>query len=124
MLVLAAGFVTLFQNKAPLTLRAPSVRENRGDEIQVLAPGEGIVSKSRLVFRWKTRGFVDHYILELFDDALSPVFRSPEIKGTFYSLPKDLAKRLSSQRYFWMISGFTLSEKIIESRLCQFFLIE
>jgi hypothetical protein len=124
MLVLSAGLVTLFQIKTPLTFRVPIVREIRGDGIQVLAPGEGIVSKSRLVFRWKTRGFVDHYILEVFDDALSPVFRSPEIKGTFYLLPKDLAKRLSSQRYFWMISGFAINEKVIESRLCQFFLTE
>jgi len=122
--VLSVGFGTLFQKKASLTFRVPNVRENRWARIQVLAPGEGIIPKSRLVFKWKTQGSVDHYILELFDDALFPIFRSPEIKVTFYSIPKDLAIRLSLKKYFWMISGFTVNEKVIESRLHQFFLTE
>jgi len=77
---------------------------------------------SPCIFRWKKKPASQYYILELFDEALLPIWISYKIYGTYVQLPKDIClKLLPGKSYFWMITAFTDMSKTEESRLTQFF---
>jgi hypothetical protein len=74
-----------------------------------------------LIFQWKENISAQCYVLELFDDALLPVWTSPKITGTQLQLPDRIFSLLYlGKSYFWMITAFSSTEKIAESDLLQF----
>jgi hypothetical protein len=79
------------------------------------------VVPDEIVFRWKALASAQHYILELFDETLQPLWVSPPVRDIETRLPADLAHSLKARAsYFWMVSGYSGSSKIGESRLARF----
>jgi len=75
----------------------------------------------QFVFKWEEFPSTQYYIVELFDEALLPVWVSPPIYGTQARLPPGIGGRIKSQTsYFWMVTGFSGEAKTAESTLARF----
>jgi hypothetical protein len=89
--------------------------------ILTLAPEIDQTVSGPIVFRWLSDPDAEYYVLELFDDALLPVWVSERIRGTRMKLPPDARSRLEvGQPYFWMITAYSQETAIEESRLARF----
>jgi hypothetical protein len=102
--------------------------EERGrlpGQIQLIAPTHEKAAQAPLIFKWKGVKYSDHYVLEIFDEALSPLWKSSRILGDSYQLPPDIAAKIRMDTpYFWMITVYLADGKVIESSLEDFFLSE
>lgn len=103
--------------------RPKEARGRRTSSIVLLQPLQKTRIYSPLVFRWRESDGSDSYALELYDEALSLVWRSPQIAGTKIVLPHDVFSRLIRKKnYFWMVTSFKEQEKRRESSLQRFYL--
>lgn len=74
-----------------------------------------------LVFRWRGRSASDYYILELFDDALLPIWTSDRVPEFQTALPPEIRATLRPGRsYFWMVTAYLQGAKTEESQLGRF----
>ena len=111
-----AGFVLLKRGEIPEVVRNPA-----GTNIALVEPVSGSVRPEEVVFRWKELASAQHYVLELFDETLLPIWVSPPLREMETRLPEDIARALKAgASYFWMVSGYSGSSKIAESRLARF----
>jgi hypothetical protein len=98
--------------------------EERGrlpEQIQLIAPTHEKAAQAPLIFKWKEVKYSDHYILEIFDEALSPLWKSSGILGDSYQLPPEIAAKIRiDTTYFWMITVYLVDGKVIESSLEDF----
>jgi hypothetical protein len=125
-LLLAGFFLAGFMVSKLVLFRAPEqYRTAASAGLELLQPVAKKIPRSSLVFKWEGVEDSEYYILELFDQALAPVWKSGKINENSFVLPEGLAKTLEADRsYFWMVTAYkTAGEKII-SRLEEFFLIE
>jgi len=77
-----------------------------------------------LVFRWQEQPASQYYILELFDNSLLSVWTSQKIFDVQTQLPDEILSRLhSGNYYFWMITAFSSTQKISESELLRFLVL-
>jgi hypothetical protein len=77
-----------------------------------------------LIFRWKRQPESGYYVLELFDEALLPIWTSPKTDALQARLPDDVYSSLQiGKSYFWMVTGFSEGQKVDESPLARFILI-
>jgi hypothetical protein len=115
----------LFLISAKLILR-PSLDEERGrlrDQVRLISPSQGQEATLPLVFRWQKMTGAELYQLELFDDSLSPLWKSPQIFVLFYKLPPKVAEAIEENRiYFWMVTAFLPNGEKRESPLETFIL--
>lgn len=73
------------------------------------------------VFRWQARSAADFYVLELFDDALLPIWTSDKVRDLQVPLPPQVTATLRpGKSYFWMVTAFSQGSKIEESHLGRF----
>ena len=78
----------------------------------------------KLIFRWKRHSESGYYVLELFDEALLPIWTSQKTDALQAQLPDDVYSILQiGKSYFWMVTGFSEDQKIDESPLARFTLI-
>lgn len=117
-LILAAG-LTLY-----LFINGGLEQNFRGTEkyhINLIKPTHNKITKAPIVFHWKKMENAEYYILELFDNTLFPIWKSPEISKNKGLLPNDIMESLSAEKsYYWFITGFFPGEVKIESSLEQF----
>jgi hypothetical protein len=74
-----------------------------------------------LVFKWREFRGANAYTLELFDDALLPIWKSPEIGALYLNLPDDILRKFTfGKPYFWMITAYRNGDKVAESELARF----
>lgn len=110
------SFFVLVQRK-----ELSDVHRTSGAGILTLAPEIDQTVSGPIVFRWLADPDAEYYVLELFDDALLPVWASEGIRGTQMKLPPDARSRLEfGQPYFWMITAYSQETAIEESRLARF----
>jgi hypothetical protein len=77
-----------------------------------------------LLFQWQDQSASQYYILELFDNSLLPVWTSQKILDVQIQLPDEVLSRLhSGNYYFWMITAFSSIQKISESELMCFLVL-
>lgn len=70
----------------------------------------------KLIFRWKRQPESGYYILELFDEALLPIWTSQITDALQAQLPDDVYSSLQiGKSYFWMVTGFSEDQKVDES---------
>lgn len=118
-IVIMAVSITLIVQQADtrIELRSPS----RSFELR--SPIGDIWSSRPLLFEWKGLPEADSYHMELFDEELLPVWSSPELRDCRILLPEDVACLLLPEKaYYWMVTAFSLREKIAESNLVYFIL--
>jgi hypothetical protein len=108
----------VFQNKGKREYRGPDL-----SKIRLVKPINGKYSKSLLVFKWNESEYSEYYILELFDETLSQIWKSDKISKNQAILPAELVKNLSTnKKYFWMITAFLPDGRKIESEIEEFIL--
>jgi len=122
------GFVSLslavltFIDKNPVLLFNQQVgRGHIESNIRLIEPINTRLEKSHLVFRWKEYDGADSYTLELFDESLKFIWKSPKLGETTYALPSEIIQKLApSHIYFWMITINMKNRSVIESELVYF----
>ena len=106
--LLAAFFIVGFIVLRLVILRSPE-RYRAASEagVALLEPVEQKVSRQSLVFRWQPVQGVERYVVEVFDEALSPVWKSPPLFETRIVPPDQVARGLAPRKsYFWLVSAF------------------
>ena len=92
--------------------------------ILLTAPTRVHAFPSPLIFRWQEESVSQYYILELLDNSLLPVWTSQKILDVQTQLPDEILSRLQSGNYyFWMITAFSSTQKISESELKRFLVL-
>ena len=106
--LLAAFFIVGFLVLRLVVLRSPErYRAAPEARVALLEPVEQKVSRQSLVFRWHPVQGVEHYIVEVFDETLSPVWKSLPLLETRIVPPDQLARGLVPQKsYFWLVSAY------------------
>lgn len=78
-----------------------------------------------LIFRWEKYPSARHYVLELFDDSLLPLWTSPAIQGLQTRLPPEMRPVIKAGKlYYWMVTAYSGPAKVAESKLTQFIVFE
>lgn len=84
-------------------------------------PRPGQTLSGPIVFRWQPTPDSDHYVLELFDEALLPVWTSGQIRDVQLSLPPEISAGLKpGKAYFWMVTAYSGEATMAESDLARF----
>lgn len=103
----------------------PEYRAISQSQLSLISPNKTKISRSSLSFRWENAASSDYYILEIFDEELYQIWKSPKIHKNWIRLPDDANNRMEKNKlYFWMITAFFANGKVIESPLREFYLIE
>lgn len=96
-------------------------RGNETHEVTLISPKVTTEQKTRLEFKWKEVNKSDYFILEIFDEALHPVWISDKIKVNQITLSEEISDMLSKHKtYYWMVTAYLSDAKTIESRLQEF----
>jgi hypothetical protein len=83
------------------------------------------IVRQTLVFQWTSRIQAEYYVLEIFDAALIPIWKSPEIRATRLILPSEISRKLlSSQPYYWLVTGALPDDHKTESEIGAFFVTD
>lgn len=110
--------VALFMAKSLFFRPSEKYRTGSLTGVKLVETAGGKVSRSALVFKWKKVNNSKYYILELFDQALAPVWNSDKITEESVALPKELINTLEANRpYFWMVTAFLTDGEKISSPL-------
>lgn len=96
-------------------------RRARASPLQIEYPRDSRLSKSKLYFRWNDVSEIEYYVIQIFNDTLIPIWKSPKIKDNVFIPSKaQLTKFQKNTRYFWMVTAYDSKGKEIESRLEDF----
>jgi len=99
-------------------------RKYRGAEshsVTLITPNKKVALEKQLEFKWNHVQNSDYYILEIFDESLSPIWESDHITVNHASISETITNKLLKQkRYYWMVTAFLSDGKTIESRLQDF----
>jgi hypothetical protein len=90
-------------------------------QIRLISPVRGEKIKMPLVFRWEGTARAEYYLLEIFDNSLLPLWKSPPVKGLQYELPSeavDIIKK--NDACFWTITAWLIDGTKRESLLEEF----
>jgi hypothetical protein len=94
------------------------------NNIVLFAPAKVHAFPKPLIFQWQKQSASQYYILELFDNSLLPVWTSEKIYDVQIQLPEEVLSHLrSGNYYFWMITSFSTTQKISESELVRFLVL-
>ena len=108
----------LFRKNDRMNLRGPSVVH-----ISQILPKKKDLDPSELKFKWEQIKGAQHYIFELFDEELNPIWRI-RLEADEYLPDREFLKMLKPGiKYFWMISSCLPNGEKIESRLKEFLII-
>jgi len=100
------------------------ISRSGGAGINLLYPVTTHTKSEKLIFQWKRQPESGYYVLELFDEALLPLWTSQKADALQAQLPDDVYSNLKiGKSYFWMVTGFSEDLKIDESPLTRFILI-
>ncbi len=129
---LAIGIVSLSLSVLTLLNTNPEFfiegQNGRGDletDVRLVKPVNDKFERSHLVFTWKVHKGANSYALDLFDESLRIIWKSPNLRETQYHLPPDIIQKLEPfHTYFWMITVTMQNGTNIESPLANFFLVQ
>ena len=117
-LILSAYYLNVQQNSLIYAKRTSEQR------ILLITPARVHTFPKPLIFRWQEESVSQYYILELLDNSLLPVWTSQKILDVQTQLPDEILSRLQSGNYyFWMITAFSSTQKISESELKRFLVL-
>jgi hypothetical protein len=89
-------------------------------EISLLKP-RGTAAGTPLDFQWTSRHEVRSYRLEIYDQALEPVYRSAPLTQDRFVLPSSMESELKiGSIYFWKIVAAFTDDRTIESEFGRF----
>jgi hypothetical protein len=92
--------------------------------LTLIQPSQKNPGSLPLIFKWEPMSGADYYSLEIFDEALMPVWKCPEIHSPYFVMPEASSSWLKFDRaYFWMVVAYHNNEKLTESGLVRFLMI-
>jgi hypothetical protein len=101
------------------------VQRTEGPGVVLVSPVTAQAVSKELLFRWKEFPSAQHYVLELFDEALLQVWVSPPLHDRHVQLPDNVGREIRpGSSYFWMVTAYSGQAKIGESRLGSFKILE
>ena len=123
-----SGVAVLSLVLAMLLIRHPKIssipdvtRGNRLLEIEIQGPLDESKRKQSLEFRWKSRESFDSYAIDIYDDSLRQIWRSPLLTESRLAIPKEVLDSLENdKKYYWMVKGTSGIKTKVESRLAAF----
>ncbi|MGB8951700.1 MAG: hypothetical protein WCC06_03425 [Candidatus Aminicenantales bacterium] len=122
---LLLGLVTLFHNNLLMHFRSPNIKGIQSFPVRLIRPIDGQYPRSHLNFQWDTLPESEYSILELYDDTLALIWKSPKLHASYYSLPQEITDTLTRQKnYYWMVTVSLSDGRKIESALKKFFLVD
>jgi hypothetical protein len=84
---------------------------------EVLAPSGYVAEPPPLIFRWKSVLRAVSYVVEIYDESLQPIWKSPQVSTTAAILPDPVRETLSGDKiYYWSVLALDSEGKIGESR--------
>jgi hypothetical protein len=93
--------------------------------IYLLNPISDFSVDATVIFKWTYSREIKFVVLDIFDEALLPVWKSNQIFGNSYDLPQEALKTIKKGKtYFWMVTIFLPDGTEIESALKQFSISE
>jgi len=108
--------------------RIPEESKQRSEnitQIKLIEPVGEKHSKTSISFKWSEIKNSNYYILELYDEALVPIWKSKKIFKNYFIFPRKLSKNLTENRvYFWMVTAYFMKGRKIESPLEEFTLTD
>lgn len=121
---ISIAILTLY-HKAPINLyKSHLTREDNRLGIILIEPIHKKISKNNLLFKWGKNDLADYYILELFNEELLPIWKSPKLLINQCNIPNDILERLlCPQIFLWMVTGYSKKGITIESQIINFTLI-
>jgi hypothetical protein len=118
MLLLIVGTVLLVQTGKDSTdniLRGTVERE-----FSLIAPKDEINNKF-VIFKWKSMKGVRGYQVDLYDEELTCIWKSPVTEKTFLKLPSNIFQNLTKKKiYYWKLISFQSETDFRESGLQKF----
>jgi hypothetical protein len=125
LIVAGLFFVGIFVTRSILFHPTEKYRAGSLTAVELVQPAGGRVSKAALFFKWKKVDRSEYYILELFDQALAPIWKSDKITEESAALSKELITSLEVNRpYFWTVTAYLNNGEKVPSRLEKFVLKE
>ncbi len=104
--------------------REDQIRTTRSS-VRILQPKPNQRVTLPLIFKWQAIAGAESYILELYDESLLPIWKSPKISSTLLLLPENISSQLNtSSQYSWMITAYGHNNKLTESALLQFKIVQ
>jgi hypothetical protein len=101
------------------------VQRTEGPSVVLVSPLTPQAASKERIFRWKEFPSAQHYVLELFDEALLPVWISPPLSDRQVRLPDAIGRGMKpGSSYFWMVTAYSGQDKIGESGLARFKILE
>ncbi len=111
-----SSFVLLVHQK-----QLSEVQRTRETGLLLSSPTSGQVLSAPFVFRWQRDPSSEYYVVELFDEALLPVWTSDKTHEIQMQIPPGIYARLRPGKpYFWMVTAFSRDGETKESELARF----
>ena len=121
LVVVGLGLAVLVTRDRGLPVAPETTRGDQGLEIRLLKPLDNVKRRSGLEFAWTASIPLADYRIDLYDEALSPLWRSPSLSESRGALPVEILNALQEGKiYVWMASGRLPSGRRVESRFGTF----
>jgi len=120
-LVLGFGLIASILLLFFQTWELVEVQRTEGPGVVLVSPVAAQAASKGLLFRWKEFPSAQHYVLELFDEALLRVWVSPPLHDRQVQLPDNMGWEIKpGSSYYWMVTAYSGQARIGESRLANF----
>jgi hypothetical protein len=117
-LVALSGAACSAEPGAPVASAAAQTPAAGPPDIDHLAPAPDSVGATPTRFEWSRIEGADSYLVRVWNEADTQVFRQAGIRDTSFSWPADT--RLEFGTYFWAVAAFRDDRPIAESGLAAF----
>jgi hypothetical protein len=115
--------IVLLKPGTRLSSNRPSIyRETGQPQIYAVYPWlRASLPKSELHFKWRSSFPCEYFLVELFDEALILVWKSPQSAESTAKIPISILRALKVGRpYYWSITGIVEGTAVTESPLFSF----
>lgn len=98
-----------------------SLRGGSSQIFNLIAPVDTNTSEPYPVFKWMVVEQAGYYILEIYDEFLTPLWESRKLYHPRLQLPEEIVSSMKSGAgYYWMVTAYLTNGKTIESSLEKF----
>ena len=89
--------------------------------IVLVSPAKSVPAGTDVLFKWRPVPHAGQCVVEVFDEALQPVWRSDKITGSQLLLPTAISQRLIPGRpYYWRVTWTAEGRPEAKSNLTEF----
>jgi hypothetical protein len=121
LVVMAAGLALVLTRDRGVPAATEITRGDQGLEIRLLRPIDAVKRRSGLEFAWTASIPLADFRIDLYDEALAPLWRSSSLAESRGTLPTEVFNALQNGKiYVWMASGRLPSGRRVESRFGTF----